>query len=286
MQQKRVYKALLITLYVGISFTANNIVKAIPQQSRTIFVHGLGKSKQQLEYYTKSKYIEIDAHAFNFYNDFLKISLGQMNEINTLIDTLENWPHAHNNCDIVLWGVSMGAATIINFFGSVSNNFYAIDAIKGIILESPFADVHDVIDCKICHNKWLSLLNYIPYAKKLIVKSKYPAHSLNGLQPIKCVCLIPRRIPILFIAIENDKIVPFSSTLKLYKALKNRGHKKCHLLTIKQGVHARLSKNEKENQILGIVHAFRKFYNLGNYIEQYAQAGRIDFLENTQPVFE
>jgi len=259
------------------------------QQCRTVFVHGLGRNKEQLAYYINSDYIENNAYSFNFCNDFLKISLGQINEINALMGNLENRLHSYDDNnddgDIVLWGVSMGAATIINFLASIDVN-YRIDMIKGLILESPFAHVQDVINGKISCNKWLTRLSYIPYATELIVKMKYPAHSLHGIQPIKCIHSIPKHIPVLFIAIEDDKIVPFASTIQLYKALIKVGHKKCHLLTLKQGEHGRLSKNEKQEHILGIVHAFRKFYNLGNYSEAWAQTGWENFLNNTQPIFE
>ncbi|MCX5925171.1 MAG: alpha/beta hydrolase [Candidatus Dependentiae bacterium] len=251
-----------------------------PNSSITIFAHGLGGHAGHIRRYQEHRIIHGDAHTFDVYGRMSQVSLGQQHEMGNLDNAIQHIVRTKLDNQIILRGLSMGAATIANYLGSYPDT----SAIKGAILESPFADVDGILNDIINKSFSLSVINAIcPYFKELGVYCIYRNHTLDGIQPIKVAHLIPKHIPILLIASQEDTLIPLHSTQKMYNALVQSGHTKTHILIVKHGAHAKMCFHKKSYKtIRNVEHAFRKKYNLGNYINSYAIAGE-QALAATQP---
>jgi len=252
----------------------------------TVFVHGLGGGPYDLHPYQQYQIILGDTHVFNLYDSYNAISLGQHHEIGNLHKALEACtactPTSQQPHDgIVIRGLSLGAVTTINYLGS---HRPLNSHIKGAIVESPFGHVQDVLDVKIKNSYLLSIGNAIcPQFNKIGLHFTYKQHNLDGIQPVKAASTIPKEIPILLIASEEDTLTTAPSTTKIYNALIASGHKKAHLLVVKHGKHAHICWDAHCGVIArNVEHAFRKKYNLGNYNDTYALAGQEAFAL-TQP---
>lgn len=253
-----------------------------PNNSITIFAHGLGGNSGHIRRYQHHRIIHGDAHTFDVYGRMSQVSLGQQHEMGNLDKAIQHIRHTKPDTAIVLKGLSMGAATIANYLGSHPDT----SAIKGAILESPFADVDGILNDIIKNSFSLSVINTIcPSFKELGLYCIYKNHALDGIQPIKVAHLIPKDIPLLLIASQEDTLIPAHSTQKMYNALVQSGHKKAHILTVKHGAHAKMCFHKKSyHTIRNVEHAFRKKYNLGNFIDSYAIAGA-KALAATQPTY-
>lgn len=255
--------------------------KHIHNTSITIFAHGLGGSEREAYYYKKHDLIEQGAYAFALYDNLSQVSLGQQHEINNLVTAINKVTTGKPATPIVLRGVSMGAATIVNYLGSC---IPVGTKIIGAILESPFAHVQDVLDVKIIQSYLLSALSIMPGFNQLAIYCTYKNHRLNGIQPVKAANAIPTHIPILLIASEEDTLITPRSTARIYTELLKSGHTKTHLFIVKQGLHANICWHEiSGTMVRNVEHAFRKKYNLGNYNDTYALAGQKAFA-CTQPL--
>lgn len=232
-----------------------------------VFAHGMGGDKNQAKYYT---YYDILAQGqvegFNFCDvvdnsfDQNKSSFGQTSDIETLKATYENI--SDEQLDIILCGVSRGAATILNFAGTHNDK-----KISAIIAESPFAHIDDVIEG---FSQNIPILKIVPmFIQKKIMQSMYPAYNPQGEQPINLVKNIDKNTPIALICSKGDTLISYRSTIELYKALKTTGHHNTELLILEDGSHANLMNNPTYKQF---IHAFYKKNNLPHN-EQWAQEG-------------
>lgn len=189
---------------------------------------------------------------FRKFVNIFKTSLGQINEVKTL---MRNYNRA-NNDEVVLFGVSRGASTAINFASK-----YKPKNLKALVLESPFDKVEVVLK-----THWFtSFLAKIPGVSNKVVYNlfkKMSKYDENGLHPIDMVGHIDKNVPVIFICTKTDSTVSCSSTVNLYKKLIETGHKKAHLLVLDSGRHARLMKSSEGQKMQNVVHAFYKKYGL------------------------
>lgn len=118
---------------------------------------------------------------------------------------------------LVVFGQSLGGALTIYGVSSLE----AREHIRGVIIESAFSSYRAIAQEKI-GGTWLGYLVQLPLS--YLVRDTY--------SPLKKVASISP-IPLLFVHGENDEIVPFHHSLKLFEAAKEP--KK--LITIPQGSH-------------------------------------------------
>jgi len=271
------YTILLLSLFLYAFLTTCE-----QKQSYTLFVHGLKQNPyKKIQQYQKYNIIEKNAFTFKLYSNILKCTVGQEAEIENLINAINHLQQKYPDEIIILRGVSLGAATICNYLGTVKNCL-----VHGAILESIFADIKDVLNHNTRYLTRLSKLYPPSKINKIGLKTLFPHHHISGIQPIKVIHAIPHHIPILILATEQDIVVPLYSTINIYKELIKTGHTKCHLFIVKQGSHAAMCWGKEGVNVRNIEHAFRKYYNLGNYAEEFAQAGWENFLNNTQPALK
>lgn len=196
--------------------------------------------------------------------DSKKVSLGQHIEIDTLKKEIE-----HIKDDCILFGRSMGAATIINYLAT-----YKPTNIKAVILEAPYDCIENVIWSKIGPLQWLGL-------GKAFTATQYPQYNSNGIKPSKCIHTISTDIPVLFVHSKKDSLIPVSCSRGLYKNLKKMGHKKVYLLELNNADHNDATTSSDANMYQRVVHAFYKEYGLP-YDADLAGAGLAQFTL-TQP---
>lgn len=262
-------------LLLGLIFWCiNNEVRAI----NYLYAHGLANNHKQAFWFTRTnprghnnpRALIREGRLFtfdfpdvtkNFWRlDFTQTSLAQDNEVIALAQAynqaMKILADEKADKDMVLMGLSRGAATIINFLA-----IYNPKNIKAVVIESPFDHINTIIDNKI---QQLSL-SKIPGIKTIgntIVNSIFMKHSRQGISPIECVGAISPNIPILFVCSKEDALIPYQSTAALYQKLKEAGHKNTYLLVLEKGRHAFALVGPNGNEYARAVHAFYKKYGL------------------------
>lgn len=167
--------------------------------------------------------------------------------------------------DMVLFGVSRGAAAVFNFM-ALEYPKKPQKRVKAIILESCF----DSLENLTCLSYPLSFL--IDY-------------SYRGVSPISPliiklfveVCNF-YKIPVLFVTSLKDQRVPAERTLNLKDALKRSGLHDFYCLILKHSTHSAYLKDDPIHDGViyeAVVHAFYKKYGL-SYDEAKASAGQED----------
>lgn len=186
---------------------------------------------------------------------FRKSSLAQAVDINRLAYVFKKTLQKYNK-DIILFGVSRGASTIINFMGQKKPG-----DVQALILESPFDTMENVV----AHKVRQARLHKVPGIKQLshaIISGIFLKYHMNGIRPIDLVSHTPKQTPILFICSEQDTLIPISSTINLYQTLKEKGYPYVHVLIVPTGKHAHIINGSSADIYQNVVHAFLKHYHL------------------------
>ncbi len=258
------------------------------QTYTTLFAHGLGGNQNQAYYYTgdySSDYIiKNNYKTFNFpdaqagFNRRKQVNLGQEKDIETL--EYEHYKIIEQDEKTILFGVSRGAATVINYAATVG--IKAKNNIPAIILESPFDHIKSIVRNKLQSSK----LDYDSSVSlgTLVVKALYPGYNRKGIHPIDVVAQLPRDIPIIFIHSQKDSLIPIESSLRLYKKLVEAGHQHAYFIETKHGAHANILWSRHGYKYKNSVHAILKKYGLPCK-NSFAQDGA-ELLSELQPTIE
>lgn len=148
------------------------------------------------------------------------------------IATLHSVIKSHHDKNLILFGVSRGASTIINYVA-----LHKPGNIKALILEAPFDDMQSVVH-GILKKAYLHWVPGLTTLSNLTCATLFKRYSTCAIAPIDVAAQLPKHIPILLICSEQDKLVPASSTQRLYHALKDAGHAHVELLTTPTGLHS------------------------------------------------
>lgn len=183
---------------------------------------------------------------------YFKSSLGQYNDITKLSNTIKKYIKEDNA--FVVQGISRGASVIIPFLA-----LHPELPIAAVILESPFGHIDHVLNNIVKKSFVLKCL--APY-KHALLTAIFKKHVLGKYQPINYAPMVPQEVPILIVTSTSDRLVPAESSIELYQALKNSGHKKVHLLVLDHGKHGFLIQGKDQEIYTTVVHAFYKKYNL------------------------
>jgi hypothetical protein len=260
-------------------FTFLTIFSVLPILSKkkviTIFSHGIADTWKQVHGYVKSykkqnimyrndRYlIHTPFISFNypdaidkFYRvNYNETSFGQENEIGRLNKAyISAQSYCKNYCDIILWGLSRGASNVLIFAG-----LYKLNNVKAIVVESPYYTMSEVIESLMTKKglSWLPL-SYGETVTEFIFKR----YLRSGWSPAKCLENIPKEIPILIICSEEDRLVPASTSINIYKKLVESGHKHTYIFVTGYGKHAAILQGPNGEQYQQVVNAFYKKYNL------------------------
>jgi len=240
----------------------------------TLFSHGIADTyKQAYQYaktYTKKGYVHTNQRylfhtpyvSFNypdatdkFYRvNWKETSFGQANEIGRLLLAYQRTIEKHKNCNIILFGLSRGAANQTIFAG-----LYQFDNVKAIVLESPYSALNDIIR----HMMNKKSLWWLPVSYgETIAEFIFQRYTRHGFSPERCLENISKDIPILIICSKEDYLVPVSSSINIYKKLIAAGHKHTYIFITEHGEHSKILQGPDGERYQYVVNAFYKKYNL------------------------
>lgn len=168
--------------------------------------------------------------------------------------------------DIILFGVSRGAATTFN---ACACNQYDMNKVKLVVLEGCFDSVSNA-----AHNSKL-FLGWRKMEKKFVkILSALTQFKDEGISPIKLVANFPEQVPVLFVTSKKDIIVPVASVLNLVQGLKERGKNPVYMLVLERSTHPKYMMDDKKDtaNYRDCLHALYKQLNLP-YIPAYAEYG-------------
>jgi pimeloyl-ACP methyl ester carboxylesterase len=270
------------------------------EQGQTVlYSHGYGGQFYDIYHYTKgsnpfrlpyylfdpeqyriSTFSYQDATSKRGHTKYDQVSLGQETDMNRLGEAIE----ATNSDNVLVFGVSRGAATAINYAGLVGN-----EKVKGIILEAPFAKISDVLENLLRQQYLVSHIPFFGSATHLFTAALFPRYDRYGPQPENSVDKIDPTIPIVFFHSKKDKVTPVSSSRRLYikrvKQLAKLGMvNNAYLVEFENGRHAYCLKDRAEIGELfqNFTHAFAKEYGFA-YNEEFA--AKID-IKQYQPTVD
>jgi hypothetical protein len=261
----------------------------------TVFSHGVADTWKQVHGYVKSYkkdgltyrndrfLIHTPFLAFNypdattkFYRvNYNETSFGQENEIGRLHKAYKTAMSYGDNCNIILWGLSRGASNVLIFAG-----LYQLDNIKALILESPYFSMGEVIESLMIKKN----LGWLPVSYgETIMEFIFKRYTRHGYSPAKCIENIAKDIPIFIICSKEDHLVPFSSSINVYKKLVESGHKHTYIFITDQGRHAAILQGPDGEKYQWVINAFYKKYNLPHCPASAAQGTSL--LALSQPQF-
>lgn len=243
----------------------------VAEQIITIFVHGIADSHKQAEPFARTIN---NVHSFDFEcstERFWRMkphccSLGQDDELEQLynewIKLNDMYPHADG---FIFIGISRGASAIINFLAR-----YQPDKIRAVILESPFDMIENVVKHK------AKLWHMRPTLLKKCIPLIFRKFSFDGIQPLKVIDDIKDDIPMLFVTVEGDHMVPLVCTQNLIGKRKMQQHQNLYHLHLNKGRHGKLLLGPAFDQYTEIIHAFFAHHGLP-HLPTYAQRGELPF---------
>lgn len=152
------------------------------------------------------------------------------NDKNDLILWIDKLCNEEKNCKIILYGVSMGASTVMMASGEKLNK-----SVKLCIEDCGYTSVSEEFK-SILKNINPIIRNYILFSSNIVTKIKngYFYNEASCIKQIK-----KSSLPTLFIHGEDDTFVPYKMFEKIYSAksnpkekltIKNAGHAKCSII--------------------------------------------------------
>ena len=271
-------KGIIMNIKNNIFFCSFIIFSIMPSlcssNTITVFSHGIADTWKQVHGYVKSykknnliyrndRYLlNTPFVTFNYPDatdklyrvNYNETSFGQDNEISRLKKAYNSTLTRCGDCNIILWGLSRGAANVLIFAG-----LYELPNVKAIVVESPYFTMGDVIENIMQKRKlsWLPL-SYGETLAELIFK-RYTRH---GWSPANSIENISKDIPIFIICSKEDHLVPCSSSMNVYKKLIESGHNHAYIFVTEHGRHAAILQGSDGEKYQWVVNAFYKKYGL------------------------
>ena len=169
------------------------------------------------------------------------------------IDIVTKQLNEHVKEDIILLGISKGAATMLNTVGWLAeNNSVTLKNIKAVILDSPFASPEEVAANIIGETSksffgntiggsMKSSASSLSFAMKYGIKKNFPNYDQQGITPLKSVQNlwknVDKNMVIVFIHSSKDSLISIDDSRHLYKELKKHGFKNLYLIEACDGAH-------------------------------------------------
>lgn len=189
-----------------------------------------------------------------------KISLAQEGDVLAHFQKYQKWKMQYPNNDLILWGVSKGAATTFNAMST-----YQYPEVRLVVLEGCFNNLQEVFK------------SWHPQSVEALSRGlqMFTAFKLNGLTPEGCVQTFPRNVPVVFITSKLDRVVPAALTLKLAGKLAERGENPVYVLTLEKSRHGNYIFDDAKDRAAyeNFMHAIYKEYALP-YLPDCAEKGK------------
>ncbi len=195
-----------------------------------------------------------------------KMCMGQAQDIDTIKEAIDE----HPSDQVILYGCSRGAATLINYMA-----LYNPDNVQALVLDAPPANMPGSLHAALAkiglHKSW----------DETLFNKLFPAYPCNSVIPVNAIKDIKNKaLPILLVHSKTDSKVAFVNSLRLYREFKQQGFNNVHLAAMPSGRHSFLLQDpEVRDKYLRAVHSFYKSYSLPHN-EAYATADIKDYAYN------
>jgi len=178
-------------------------VSGIMQPSVTYFY---GHAALMQEDSVASFLLELRAHGKST-GDRLGLGYTEVEDVRALLDYIKTQP-AYDGLPVILQGVSMGGAVVLNAFGELPE-------VNGVIAMSPYASFETQLDLLMSRYGVPAFLrNYELFFLKRVLYINYGREAVDSLQPQKEILKADGR-PVAVIACEEDSSVPVQNSLIL-----------------------------------------------------------------------
>lgn len=292
---KKIFSLYISTFFLS-AFSAdfNFSIKAVEQadQINTVFLfaHGLASTWQQgIKILSRHRapdcprwIIDGPLAVFDFADAkeerqyyHKEVNLGQEKDLERLHYAYEKTRETLPNHDVILTGISRGAATILNYAA-----LYQPEQVKALVIESPF----DTLSAVVKHLLTRYHIGWVPFSKTIgfkVCQKHFPCINFKGVFPLNVVDKIPQEMPVIFIHSKKDRTVPINSSRRLYVRLKETGHEHVYLVELQSGNHGKLIFGQDADFYNYVVHAFYKKYDL-THNPEFARHGQ-NLLQLCQP---
>jgi len=267
-QGEAVKKVLLLLMCLAASSLAGH--------QEAIFAHGFWDYPCQVEQYRGFYSCYLRTFSFpevkgGWINPF-KTNMAQEDDIDELEFECAGWS------DIFLIGLSRGASAIITYLGTRKH-----DHVKAAVIESPFDKIESVVEGLVGNRMHLGWVPGLFWFSKACLPYVFGEYRSNGVKPIDVVGNIRLDLPILIVCCSQDSLVPASSSIELYKKLRQTGHDHVYLLVLDHGKHSKLVFAADAGRYKNVLHAFCRQYDLP-FNQICADLGKEEF-ELCQPDF-
>lgn len=208
------------------------ITNAKAKSNKYIFlVHGFGQGHEQLGHHAKIFYnlgynlvlLDLRAHGKS---EAKYIGMGVL-DAKDLLDVILDFNKKYKDSLISLFGVSMGAATVLT-----SLNLKLPSNVKCVIEDSSYTSALEEFKYQARNNFHVPTFVVTILNIFCIIKAKY---SFSEITPLKGVA--STKLPILFIHAKRDFFVPFAMGQELY----NKCNSKKYFLTMDKAAHIQIA---------------------------------------------
>lgn len=226
----------------------------------TLFAHGLGGTNNCGHAYKGGEIFSEDQLVSFDFQDSCEVRptcpscLAQDADIAKLKEyydgSVKGWKRIGTDNNVKLYGLSRGAATVLNFLA-----IHKPSNVACAVLESPFDDLETIVQGKL---KAFGI-GHIPIVGSMLSACITPIltalpvglqnHTVFGVYPKDVVSNIPKDIPLLFISSKQDRLIPQQSTQNLVDILKKSGHKNVHNIVCNTGDHCKTVLHESNGQV-------------------------------------
>lgn len=154
--------------------------------------------------------------------DWRQFNLGQSKDMQTFGDALQSHRAQFPDLPIVLYGVSRGAATVVNFVASATPE--QLKDVVGIVLEGCPDSLRSIIQDKLSWLCYWPLGGMVAKVVSLVERcwELVTSYSSTGPSPLDNIDKIPEHIPVLLVTSLGDKLVPLACTQRLLSKLNGR----------------------------------------------------------------
>jgi hypothetical protein len=242
----------LLLIVSSLAFWSQNVAAQKPFVA--LYAHGLGGNATHGVYYREFIGCPItgkNGPEWNCYPSGPQQScLAQDSDIQVVREQVEK--HAHDN--IILLGVSKGAATMINTVGWFAcNSPHCLNAIKAVIIDSPFSNPERVAAHLV--KRYLGSMGASMRSTFNFLETKmYPNYDPHGITPLKAITqqwhYVDRNMVVVFIHSQMDELISVNDSRLLYRELKKLHFANVYLIEASAGTHANVCWGPHKYEIL------------------------------------
>lgn len=251
-----------------------------------VFIYCHGSNSAKLQRYQEAGVLPNDTIPFNFQDGRINaepvhgIGMGPEDYVRRF-----NQIVGAQSRPVILFGESRNAATIVRYVG---NSFCPIDKIKAVVADSSFDTEQNMIKHRM-RGWYIDRIMAVSTAESILERlTNYRRDELQPIDATKSIANkdaglpLQRKIPMLFIASKEDKVVPPASSVNMYRVLRENGHDEAYIHLLNHGAHGWGMEGADAASYKEVVHGF--YRNTGiRHNPEYSRRGIELLRRNCQP---